>query len=76
MTCVMCSGTTVVATRPKALERAGRLAVVREVPVEVCESCGEVYLDTTVARKLEVLFRCLLEDPADQVFGHYGSSAA
>lgn len=76
MTCVMCSGTTVAATRPKALERDGRLAVVREVPVEVCESCGEVYLDTAVARQLDVLFKRLLDGPADQVVGHYGYSAA
>jgi len=76
MTCVMCGGPTVAATRPKALERDGRLAVVRDVPVEVCENCGEVYLDTAVARHLDVLFRRLLEGPVDQVVGHYEPSAA
>ena len=57
MSRVMCVGAMVAATRPKALERDGRLAVVREVPVLVCESCGEVYLDASVARQLDVLFR-------------------
>jgi len=66
----------VAATRPKALERDGRLAVVRDVPVLVCESCGEVYLDAAVARQLDVLFRRLLDGPVDQVVGHYEPSAA
>ena len=76
MNCVMCDGTTVATTRPKAVERSGRLAVVRDVPVEVCQSCGEVYLDATVARQLDVLFRRLLEGPVDQVVGHFEPSAA
>ncbi len=76
MSCVMCDGTMGPATRPKALERDGRLAVVRDVPVLVCESCGEVYLDASVARQLDVLFRRLLDGPVDQVVGHYEPSAA
>jgi YgiT-type zinc finger domain-containing protein len=71
----MCDGTMVAATRSKALERDGSLAVVRAVPVLVCESCGEVYLDAAVARQLDVLFRRLLDGPVDQVVGHYEPSA-
>ncbi len=76
MSCVMCDGAMVAATRPKALERDGRLAVVRDVPVLLCEGCGEVYLDAAVARHLDVLFRRLLNGPVDQVVGHYEPSAA
>jgi YgiT-type zinc finger domain-containing protein len=76
MTCSMCDGVTVSTTRPKALERDGRLAVVRDVPVEVCESCGEVYLDAAVAKQLDVIFRDLLKGPADEVVGHFETAAA
>jgi YgiT-type zinc finger domain-containing protein len=72
----MCDGTLVSATRPKALERDGRIAVIRNVPVEVCESCGEVYLDNSVAIQLDILFRQLLDGPVDQVVGHYEPAAA
>jgi len=72
----MCDGTMVATTRPKALERDRRLAVVHDIPVLVCDSCGEVYLDALVARQLDVLFRRLLDGPVDQVVGHYDSSAA
>lgn len=76
MDCAMCDGTTVATTRPKAVERDGRVAVIRDVPVEVCESCGEVYLDTAVARRLDQLFREMLRGNVDQVVGHYVSAAA
>jgi YgiT-type zinc finger domain-containing protein len=76
MHCVMCEGTTVATTRPKAVERDGRVAVIRDVPVEVCDSCGEVYLDSDVTKQLDVLFRQLLEGPVEQVVAHYQPSAA
>lgn len=75
MSCVMCDGNMVAATRPKARERDGRLAVVRDVPVLVCDSCGE-RCTSSVARQLDVVFRRLLNGPVDQVVGHYDSSAA
>lgn len=76
MTCVICEGTTVPAKRPKAVEREGRTAVIREVPVEICESCGEVYLDGEVAKRLDELFRQLLTGPVDQVVGHFEPASA
>ncbi|MGI9156640.1 MAG: YgiT-type zinc finger protein [Marmoricola sp.] len=75
MKCVMCEGMTVVALRPKAMERDGRLAVIRDVPVEVCDCCGEVYLDTEVVKQLDLLFRQMLESPVDEAVGHYSPAA-
>jgi len=72
----MCDGTLVSATRPKAVERDGRIAIIRDVPVEVCESCGEVYLDASVAMQLDILFRQLLDGAVDRVVGHYEPVAA
>ena len=76
MNCVMCDGTTTATTRPKAVERDGRIAVIRDVPVEVCDSCGEIYLDATVAKQLDVLFRQMLAGPVDEAVGHYIEAAA
>jgi YgiT-type zinc finger domain-containing protein len=76
MDCVMCDGTTTATTRPKAVERDGKVAVIRDVPVEVCDSCGEVYLDGEVAKRLDELFRQMLTGNVDQVFGHYEAAAA
>ena len=76
MNCVMCDGTTTATTRPKAVERDGRIAVIRDVPVEVCDSCGEIYLDATVAKQLDVLFRQMLAGPVDEAVVHYIEAAA
>lgn len=70
MDCVLCDDSTVAITDPKAVQREDRVAVIRNVPVDVCESCGAVYLDGTVAKRLDELFREMLSGNADQVFGH------
>lgn len=77
MDCIACGfGQTVAATRPKAVDRDGRVAVIRDVPVEVCDNCGEVYLSAETAKQLDALFRRLLQDPVDHVVGHFEHSAA
>lgn len=70
--CTSCTtGHTVGTTRPKAIERDGRLAVVRGVPVEVCEACCDVYIDAVVVRRLDDLVAHLLTGAADVAFARY-----
>lgn len=76
MICVACGrGRMVEARHPRVVERDGRVAVVRDVPVLVCDACGEVYLDTAVAKQLDILFRRLLDGPVDHVVAHYERTA-
>lgn len=76
MTCVACGrGGLVGARHPKVVERDSRIAVVRDVPVLVCDTCGEVYPETDVAKQLDILFRRLLDGPVDQGVGHYEHTA-
>jgi YgiT-type zinc finger domain-containing protein len=77
MKCVVCNrGEMVEEVRPRVVEREGRVAVVRNVPVLVCDACGEVYLDADVVKQLDVLFRQLLDGPVDHVVGHYDQAVA
>jgi len=77
MRCAVCgNGSLQPATRPKVVERNGKVAVIRDVPVLECDSCGEVYLDAEVAKQLDVLFRRLLDGPVDQVVAHFDPAAA
>lgn len=62
--------------RPRLVERDGRIAVVRDVPVLVCDTCGEVYLDAHVGKQLDVLFRELLDGPVGVVVGHFDAAAS
>jgi YgiT-type zinc finger domain-containing protein len=74
MRCTSCAtGHTVATTRPKAVERDGRLAVVQGVPVEVCETCCDVYLDTFVVQRLDDVVNRILTGAAEVAFAGYVS---
>jgi len=77
MRCAICgTGSLRPATRPRVVERDGKVAVIRDVPVLECDNCGDVYLDGEVAKQLDVLFRRLLDGPVDQVVAHFDPAAA
>ncbi len=53
MKCVICKrGETREGQTTVTLEREGAALVVRKVPAQVCENCGEAYLDAAVTRRL------------------------
>jgi YgiT-type zinc finger domain-containing protein len=56
MKCVVCkSGETHPGTTTVTFERDGLTLVMKEVPAEICENCGEDYVDETVAREIREL---------------------
>lgn len=56
MMCIVChNGETRPGTTTVAFHRESRTLVVNEVPAEVCENCGEAYVDEqTTQRVLEI----------------------
>ena len=53
MTCLLCkNGETRPGTVTVTLERGKTVVVVRDVPADVCENCGEYYLDSPVAQEV------------------------
>ena len=53
MTCLLCkNGATRRGTVTVTLERGKTVVVVRDVPADVCENCGEYYLDSSVAEEV------------------------
>jgi len=56
MKCVICkSGTMRSGTATVTLEREGTTVIVKEVPAEVCENCGEYYLSEEVTAQVHEL---------------------
>ena len=54
MKCVICKqGTTHPGTATEVLERDGAVIVFRNVPADVCEVCGETYLDAATTSRLQ-----------------------
>ena len=53
MNCVVCKhGQTRQGHTTVTLERNGAALVIRKVPAEVCENCGEAYVNAQVTRSL------------------------
>jgi len=51
--CVICKhGETRPGKTTVTLERNGMTLMIRNVPAEVCENCGEAYVDEATAREL------------------------
>ena len=53
MKCVICkTGQTHPGTATVTLQRDNTVVIIRDVPAEVCEDCGEYYLSEPVARRV------------------------
>ncbi len=53
MKCVICKqGETQTGTGTVTLEREGTTLVFKQVPAQVCENCGEVYVDERTTKQL------------------------
>lgn len=58
MKCLACKHGELKAGRTTVtVERDGTTIVIRDVPAEVCETCGEDYLDAAVASSLETVLQ-------------------
>lgn len=62
--------------RAKVAEKDGRVALVLGVPVEVCDACGEVWLDMDVAKRLDELFKGMLSSDLEVATRHYDAALA
>lgn len=53
MKCVICkTGNTRLGKTSVTLQREQTVVVIKDVPAQICEDCGEYYLDDTVARRV------------------------
>ena len=53
MRCVFCKqGDTRPGEATVTLQRGGTVVVVKEVPADICENCGEYYLSDSVSEKV------------------------
>ena len=56
MNCVICKqGQTYNGKTTVTLERDQTTVVIKEVPAEICDNCGEYYLSEEVSKKVEEL---------------------
>ena len=62
MTCVICKhGETQPGTTRVAVERGPTVLVVRAVPAQVCDNCGEAYLNADAVDRLQQMLAVAAE---------------
>ena len=55
-TCYLCRGPVKKRTMEYMAHRHGEYVLVRNLAVEACEQCGEVYLDPSASRRIDEAF--------------------
>ncbi len=56
MKCVICkNGTTTHGITNVTLEKDAMIFILKEVPAEICSTCGEIYIDEAVSRNIQKL---------------------
>ncbi len=52
-TCYVCKGPIETAHVDHMVNRSGKFTLVKDLPVERCTQCGEIYLDDQASRKVD-----------------------
>jgi YgiT-type zinc finger domain-containing protein len=77
MKCVVCKhGETRPGHTTVTLERSGGALVIRKVPAEVCENCGEAYVSAEVTRSLLESARKTLRTGVEVDIREFGAVSA
>ncbi|MCY4526440.1 MAG: type II toxin-antitoxin system MqsA family antitoxin [Anaerolineaceae bacterium] len=72
MTCAICNqGETRPGTTTMTLERDNSTLVVKQVPAQVCENCGEAWLDDETVAHLEALLDTMVKNGTEVALQQY-----
>jgi YgiT-type zinc finger domain-containing protein len=74
MTCVICkTGRTQPGVTTVTLQRGNSVIVIKEVPAQICEDCGEYYLAEPEAQKVYALAEGAAQRNAELEILHYAA---
>ncbi len=63
------------AHRSQVEDKGPHHAVIFDVPVLECESCGEIWIEMDVAKRLDQMFTDMLEADSELTTRHYEAAA-
>lgn len=76
MKCYICKvGNTAPGNAPLVFDKGGHLVVIRDVPGEVCDTCGHLYMDADVAIDIQKRTEKALDAGTDTAILHYTRAA-
>ena len=76
MTCVICKhGETTQGTTTVTLEKDGSTIVFKEVPAQICDNCGEKFIDEATTKTLLAQARQIIKNGAEVDIRKYEQAA-
>jgi YgiT-type zinc finger domain-containing protein len=76
MTCFFCKGDVQDGFSTFTADKGGCIIVVKNVPAQICDQCGEASYSNTVAQKLEQIIQHIKNSAAEVTVVSYSEKAA
>jgi YgiT-type zinc finger domain-containing protein len=76
MKCKICSAELVKSTVNHSIDLDDHIIIIKEVPAMVCEQCGEYFLETEIAMKIEKIVENVYQNHAEVFIVKFGELVA
>lgn len=76
MNCILCKSNLVKGTVNHIVDLDGHIIIIKNVPANVCKQCGEYFIETDIAIKLEKIIEEVIKNKAEIFVVNYAEMAA
>ena len=76
MNCSLCKGNLKLGQVNHIVDLKGYIIIIKNVPANICKQCGEYYLDTKTAIKLESIIEEVKKNKAEVLIINYDEMVA
>lgn len=76
MKCILCKSNLVKGTVNHIVDLDGHIIIIKNVPANVCKQCGEYFVETDIAIKLEKIIEEVIKNKAEIFVVNYAEMAA
>lgn len=76
MNCILCKGKLIQGKVNHIVDIDGHIIIIKGVPANICKQCGEYYIETNIALKLEKIIEKAKKNKAEIFVVNYSEMAA
>lgn len=76
MNCALCKGNLTRGEVNHIIDLGGDIIIIKKVPANICNQCGEYYVDTQIAVKLKRIVNELRKNKAEVLIVNYNEMVA
>jgi YgiT-type zinc finger domain-containing protein len=76
MNCIMCKSNLIDGNVNHIIDFDGHILILKNVPANICKQCGEYYIDTEIAEKIEKIIETIIKNNAEILVMNYNEFVA